>query len=265
MEVEEVESGKQRMAPSAVIVHEAIRLEGEHELERAPSALAWSGLAAGLSMGFSLIAQGLLQTALPDAPWRLLIVKFGYSIGFLVVVLGRQQLFTENTLTPVLPWLLRPDMKTTVRLLRLWGIVLATNILGAGILAYVMASTTIFEPDVHGAFYELGMEAFQGSFLQTLGRAIFAGWLIALMVWLLPFAETWRVAIIILLSYLIGIAHFDHVVAGSVEVLYVVAVGQLTLGDFLVRFFLPTLIGNMIGGIALVAFLNHAQAVAKKK
>ncbi len=78
------------------VVDEAIRREGDKELARPSSALAFSGLAAGLSMGFSLIAEGLLRAHLPDVVWRPLIVKLGYALGFLVVILGRQQLFTET-------------------------------------------------------------------------------------------------------------------------------------------------------------------------
>ncbi len=91
--------------PNAALIHETIRAEGESELERTWWALITSGIAAGLSMGFSLVVEGLLQSHLPDAPWRELISKFGYTAGFLIVVLGRQQLFTENTLTPILPLL----------------------------------------------------------------------------------------------------------------------------------------------------------------
>ena len=265
LEDQEHQEVRERMAPRAVIVHETIRLEGEQELSRPPSALAWSGLAAGLSMGFSLVAQGLLHDALPDVPWRTLIVKFGYSAGFLIVILGRQQLFTENTLTPVLPWLHRRTSELSYRLLRLWAIVLATNLVGAALFALVAAQTTIFDPAVREAFRSIGVEAYAGSVLQTFGRATFAGWLIALMVWMLPFAETWRGPIIILTTYLIGIAHFDHIIAGSVEVLYLVMAGEISVADYLLQFFTPTLLGNMVGGIALVSFLNHAQAVGSAR
>src|SRR4029079_14510293 len=121
----------ERSSPSGKIVYKAISKEGEEELERSSSALFWSGLAAGLSMGFSMIAEGLLTSFLPDEHWRPLVAKFGYSAGFLIVILGRQQLFTENTLTPVLPFLQRKPKASATNVLRLWAIVLAANLIGA--------------------------------------------------------------------------------------------------------------------------------------
>ncbi|MGA9629812.1 MAG: formate/nitrite transporter family protein, partial [Candidatus Acidiferrales bacterium] len=105
---------QERVAIGAHVVHETIRREGREELKRSSSALAWSGLAAGLSMGFSMVAEGLLAAYLPDREWTPLLSKLGYSVGFLIVVLGRQQLFTETTLTAVLPLLSDRSAKTGV-------------------------------------------------------------------------------------------------------------------------------------------------------
>ena len=97
---------EERVAGGVNVVYEAIRREGEVELGRPAAALTWSALAAGLSIGFSFIVEALIKAHLPDAMWAPLITKSGYSVGFLIVVLGRQQLFTESTLTVVLPVLL---------------------------------------------------------------------------------------------------------------------------------------------------------------
>src|SRR3954467_3099029 len=97
-------------------------------------------------MGFSMVTEALLRTYLPEAPWRPLIVRLGYAVGFLIVVLGRQQLFTENTLTPILPLLARKNMETLMQVLRLWIVVLVSNLLGAFLFAWVIAHTPVFEP-----------------------------------------------------------------------------------------------------------------------
>jgi formate/nitrite transporter FocA (FNT family) len=245
-----------------VVVYEAILREGKDELTRPWSALAWSGLAAGLSMGFSMVAEGLLTVALPDAPWRPLISKFGYSVGFLIVVLGRQQLFTENTLTPILPFLRDRKFATLREVGRLWGVVLVANLVGAFLFGAIVSWTHIFAPDTHAAFRAIGAGLHEAEFGTTFTRAVFAGWLIALMVWLLPFAETARVTVIIILTYLIGLGGFNHIIAGSVEAFYQLVQGEVAPGAMLWGFFLPTLLGNILGGLALVTAVNHAQVVS---
>jgi formate/nitrite transporter FocA (FNT family) len=256
------QEAEERRAPSGWIVYKAIAREGEEELERSSAALWWSGLAAGLSMSFSMITEGLLSTYLPDAPWRELVSKLGYSIGFLIVILGRQQLFTENTLTPILPLLTNRDARTLSNVGRLWGIVFIANMLGALIMAFVAAKTSAFDPDVRESFLELGRKSMQHDFASTFLRAIFAGWLIALMVWLLPFAESARVGVIIIITYVVGLGHFSHIIAGAVDAFTLAAANQTSWGEVIGGFVAPTLIGNIIGGVLLVATINYAQVVA---
>jgi formate/nitrite transporter FocA (FNT family) len=244
---------------SAVVLHESVREAGERELRRSPAALAWSGLAAGLSMGFSLIGPGLLHAYLPAAPWRPLIDNLGYSLGFVIVILGRQQLFTENTLTVILPLLAHPNWPTVSRIARLWGIVLVANLLGALIFATIVAHTTLFPAPILSSFTEIAQHSLRGGFGLTILRGIFAGWLIALMVWLLPAVQASKLHIIILLTYIVSLGGFAHIIAGSVDVLFLVNIGTVSWVGYLFGFMLPTLIGNIIGGISLVAALNYAQ------
>jgi len=256
---------EERLAISPSVVYETIRREGEDELRRTVSALAWSGFAAGLSMGFSFIAEGLLSSHLPDQPWRPLITRLGYAVGFLIVVLGRQQLFTENTLTVVLPLLLRKDLRTMWRMLRLWGVVLVANLVGTFLFALCLGKIAVFEPQIQASLHDIGAAHLGPSFGIDLVRAIFAGWLIALMVWLLPAAESARVSIIIIITYLIGLGGFNHIIAGSTTMFYLVVTKSISWATYFTRFFLPALIGNVIGGFSLVAALNHAQVVGGKE
>src|SRR5205807_377474 len=168
-------------------------------------------------MGFSLIAEGLLHSKLPDTSWRPLITKFGYSAGFLIVILGRQQLFTENTLTPILPLLHRKNLPTLFNVARLWAVILAANLVGALAIAWVLGNTEAFRPEVRHAFSEIAHESLAPGFALILLRGIFAGWIIALLVWTLPFAENARFFVIIALTWIIGVGAFSHVIAGSVE------------------------------------------------
>jgi formate/nitrite transporter FocA (FNT family) len=259
----EQEEAEERSSVNVRVVHEAVRREGEEELERSSQALAWSGLAAGLSMGFSFIAEGLLRSHIPDAPWRPLIVKLGYSAGFVLVILGRQQLFTENTLTPILPLLHRKNLQTLLQVLRLWVVVLIANLLGALVIAWVLGNTGAFQPEVRQTFSDIAHESANVTFGLALLRGVFAGWLIAFMVWLLPFAESARVAVIVGITWLVGVGQFTHIIAGSVDVLFLVMTGALPFSHYLGGYMVPTLLGNILGGVSLVAALNHAQVVSE--
>lgn len=250
---------QERTAPSGNVVYEAIYREGEHELKRGNSALLLSGLAAGLSMGFSLVGEGVLRARLPQAPWAILIAKFGYSLGFLIVILGRQQLFTKNTLTVILPLLKERKPSLLLNVARLWALVLFANLAGAFVFAWLLTHTHLFEDNIRQAFTQISMATLQPEWSTILLRSALAGWLIALMVWLLPFAETGRIWVIILIAYLVGIAELPHIVAGSVEDFYLLLNGTISLSHALGHFLLPSLIGNVIGGVALVAVGAHAE------
>lgn len=252
-----------RANPQALVLHEAIRLEGEEELARPARSLVLSGLAAGLSMGFSLAGMGLIQAHLPDAPWRPLVASLGYAFGFLIVILGRQQLFTENTLTVVLPLLHRPGAGNLLRVVRLWTIVFATNIAGTLLFAAAAAWTEAFSPEAKAAFGEIGRHAAERGTWPTLVRAVFAGWLIALLVWITPALGHARILAIVALSYLIALGHFAHVIAGSAEVAFVALVGDVGWDAYALGFLLPALAGNVLGGVILVALLNHGQVRAE--
>jgi formate/nitrite transporter FocA (FNT family) len=258
------EEAEERTSPTAHVVYEAIRKEGRHELEREVSSLAWSGLAAGMSMGFSFLVQALLRQHLPEAAWAPLIVKLGYAAGFLIVILGRQQLFTENTLTVILPLLLHKTASDLWKVLRLWTVVLAANLVGAFAFAWVAARTGAFEADVRAALDSIAGESTSQTFGLNLLRGIFAGWLIALMVWLLPAAESARIWVIIIVTYVIGLGHFPHIVAGAVEAFYSGINGMRSWPELVGGYALPTLIGNTVGGVTLVAVLAHAQIVGDK-
>ncbi|HET6632795.1 MAG TPA: formate/nitrite transporter family protein [Rhodanobacteraceae bacterium] len=249
----------EKLPPRATVLHEAIRVEGEAELKRKPQALVLSAIAAGLSLGFSMLAKALLYAHLGDFPARFVVVSLGYTVGFLVVVLARQQLFTEITMTAVLPVMTRPSWRKLLQLLRMWGLVFLGNLLGVALFAWAISHLDLFQPPVRQALLHGAHELMQNTPIQMFDKAIFAGWLLATMVWLLPAAEQSRALVVIALTYLIALGGFTHVIVGSTEALYLVFRAQLGFGEFLWHFMLPTLAGNIVGGSLMFALLSHAQ------
>jgi formate-nitrite transporter family protein len=140
--------------------------------------------------------------------------------------------------------------------------VLGANVVGTYLFALFVGRVPIFPPHIQQSLIEVSKGGADASFGVVFARAIFAGWLIALMVWLLPAAESARVSIIIIITYLIGLGGFNHVIAGSTKQLLLVVTSVETWGSYFGRFFVPTLLGNIVGGVSLVAFLGHAQVVA---
>jgi formate/nitrite transporter FocA (FNT family) len=245
--------------PRAAVLHEIIRTQGDMELERSVAALWWSALAAGLTMGLSLMAMGLLNSRLPDGEGFKVIASFGYCAGFLAVILARQQLFTENTLTAVLPVMTKPSLNNFGRLLRLWSVVLVGNLCGTILVAYVMLHLPIFDSKTDLAFLDIGRKIMENDASQMFAKGIVSGWMIATMVWMIPSMESAKMWIIILITYLMALGDFTHIVVGSAEVSYLVFAGELPWKDFWLIFAGPTLLGNIIGGSFIFALISHAQ------
>ncbi|HVX37822.1 MAG TPA: formate/nitrite transporter family protein [Hyphomicrobium sp.] len=241
------------------VVYEIIRVQGEIELRRPLSALWWSGVAAGISIGFSFLTEAALSAYLPASEWSPIIAKLGYAVGFLIVILGHQQLFTENVLTAVLPVMARKQVHWLLKMLRLWGIVLAANIAGCIIFALALAYLPVASSNVAPALAEIVNRVMQNTPWEMFAKGIGAGWLIAALVWILSSTEHVEFVVISLLTYLIALFGFTHIVAGSVEALYGVATGIIGLETAVFRFFLPTLAGNVFGGTVLFSVLSYAQ------
>ncbi|MGI9091409.1 MAG: formate/nitrite transporter family protein [Gemmatimonadaceae bacterium] len=245
---------------SASEIHENVRAAAEEEMVRPALQLGWSAIAAGLAVSFSFLAGAYLTMWVPEH-FHPLANAVGYPLGFIFVVQARNQLFTENTLEPVIPFLQKRDLGTFKRLLRLWAIVLAGNLVGALIISLIVAHTSMLDEPMRQAMMSVAREGTQGGFGTVLYRAIFGGWLIALMAWLVAstHATGAQVAYIWLTTAPIAAFGFRHSIAGAVEAFYRAAMGGASWGAMLGEFLVPALIGNIIGGVVLVALLNHQQ------
>ncbi len=257
----EKDEAADRTRLSVPAIYEIVSQEGRTEMARPVTSLFWSGLAAGLSLSFSLLAQAILYRHLPDAPWRSLVSDAGYTVGFLMVILGRQQLFTENTITVILPLFADFNRRTLFLTARIWGVVLGANILGTLCAALFCTYGPAVGEEVRSTMLELSRHGLAHGWWEMLFRGISAGFLIAALVWLLPSAEANEFHVILLMTYLIAAGEFTHIVAGSVEGFMLVLAGEWNWLHLLTHFGIPVLIGNSIGGTALFSVLSYGQVM----
>lgn len=239
-----------------------VQASARREMARSSLGLFFSGLSGGLNISFGFVAVAAVHSQAPD-PWKTLLATLVYPLGFLLVILPRAQLFTENTLTPVLLVLEHPGRKTILGTGRIWGVVLLANLLGAFAVSLVLAKLQVgtrLSPDV---MRDVALHSYQGGWGAIFVRGVFGAWLVALLVWMLhsgtsPLGE----AILIWLTTApIYLAGFNHSIAGAVEGLYLANTGAITYLEWFLNFQLPVTLGNAVGGIVFVALVNYGQAV----
>jgi formate/nitrite transporter FocA (FNT family) len=251
---------------TATEIHDNIREPAEKEIERPAAALLWSSLASGLAIGFSFLAAAFASDLVSE-PYSVAAAAAAYPLGFIFVIMARSELFTENTLVPVVPFLERRDRETFWKLIRLWALLLLGNLVGAVIFAWALARTTMVQPALHEALRGVALEATSGGFGHVLYGGVYAGWLIALLAWLLASTQSTgsQIAFIWLCTAPIHALGFKHSIAGSVEAFYLSADGKAAWPDMLANFVVPSVVGNAIGGVVLVALLNYGQVAAERR
>lgn len=239
-------------------IYEIVSREGSAELSRKLSALAWSGLAAGICISFSMLAEAYFKMYLPETPFRPLIENMGYTFGFIIVIMARLQLFTENTITVMLPVFENPAWRNVSKTLKLWAVVFATNLIGTFIVALLLTHYNFATPAQLDSVIEVSKHAIHRDLWDVFIQGIPAGFLIATLVWMLPSSESNEFFVIFLMTYLIAIGDFTHVVAGSAEAFVLLLAGDSTLAEAF-GYIGAAGLGNIIGGTGLFALLAYAQ------
>ena len=241
------------------LIYNVIQKEGEEELARPVSSLFLSGLSAGLAIFLSVIAIGAIFGNMPNHAHYRLIESFGYTVGFVVVIFGRLQLFTENTITVIIPLLANYSHRRLRQTLLLWGVVFLANMIGVAIVSAVSVYTNLLPTGLADAIVAVSQEYINRSPTQFFMHGIPAGFIIAAIVWMLPSAESNKFAIIVMLSYLIYLGDFTHVIAGAGEVFVMVFKTTISISDAVFKSIIPTLFGNIIGGTLLFSMLAYGQ------
>jgi formate/nitrite transporter FocA (FNT family) len=231
------------------------------ELRRSVIKLIFSGIAGGVTMGLTGLAVASSRAVLREGTWTDFVSYLGYPIGFIAVIIGRAQLFTENTLYPVV--LVLDERRHLGRMLRLWGIVFGSNVFGAWLFALLLTKTSALRPEILSQLVNLGTAIVSGSFGHFFWSGVIGGWLIALVAWTVS-GSHWtigQVVMIYLLTFVVGIGHFSHCIASSCEILSAVEWGAVAPHVYFLWLLAATL-GNICGGVFIVSLLNYGQVRA---
>ncbi|MBI1297420.1 formate/nitrite transporter family protein [bacterium] len=238
--------------------------EGLGEIQRSTAGLLMAGLSAGLDVGFSVLLIAVVLTRadnLNPLATELLVANM-YSVGFIIVILGRSELFTEHTALAVMPLL---NGQTTLRALgRLWGLVYVSNLVGGAAIAGLIVVTApalgvVTEP----VFGDLARRMVDHSWWVILLSGVLAGWLMGLVSWLVAASRDTigQIVLIWLVTSAIGFSHLHHSIVGSVEVLAGLFAGQGITWAHFGHFLLWATLGNSIGGAVFVALVKYSHVV----
>jgi formate/nitrite transporter FocA (FNT family) len=244
--------------PHAVDIYERVCDDTIEELKRPPGSLAFSGLFAGFTIGLAPLAYALALVTLGTDDAAKLIAALLYPIGYIAVIIGRAQFFTENTLYPVMVTMRKPEFLRVSS--RLWAIVLATNLAGALLFAMLAMFTGAFGDPAQAKLVAEGVGDTSGPLSTTFWSAVVTGWLLALVAWLVEASEhaIGQIAVIFAITFVVGLGGFDHCVATTVEAFCALLDGPLALSDLL-GWLGVTIAGNIAGGVMIVAAINYGQ------
>jgi formate/nitrite transporter FocA (FNT family) len=239
-------------------IFESAVQHAKEEIGRPWTALAFSGIAGGLTMGLTGLSTGLVSSLLGPGSVTTLIAAIVYPIGFLAVVIGRAQLFTENTLYPVV--LVLTEKKYFSDTLKLWAVVYFGNWVGSAMFAVLAVKTDALQLGTRETLIQLGAKAVDHPFAAVFWSGVVAGWLLALVAWLVTGSHwtTGQAVMTWTMTFVLGLGHFAHCVANSGEILSAVFAGNIAPSDYF-NWLAAATIGNICGGVFMVSLLNYGQ------
>lgn len=256
-----MEVAEQTQRRTAREIFQAVEDNAHAELRRSPHALAFSGLVGGFSMGLTGLSVACVLAVLGDSPSRMFLAYLLYPVGFIAVIIGRGQLFTENTLYPVA--LLLSERRHFLDTLRLWSVVFTFNVLGAAGFAALAVKTQALSPQIAANLTDLGRSAAQGAAGHIFWSGVIGGWIIALVAWMVT-ASHWtigQIMVIWLLTLIVGIGHFAHCIATSGEIIAAAFAGFVPWSRY-AEWLVTATSGNIVGGVVIVTLLNFGQVKA---
>ncbi|MHC6646852.1 formate/nitrite transporter family protein [Alteromonas sp. HB246098] len=245
---------------NSVSLYAIVHREGLEELQRPMMSLWWSGVAAGIGISLSILAEGILHHLFVGSRYQFVIENLGYTVGFVLVIVGRLQLFTENTLSVILPLLSKPSLNMGVCIARLWTIVFAANMVGTFLAAFFSYTLQAVPSELVEGMTAISEHYAKLSPSDAFSYGITSGFIIAAIVWMKPSVKHSQIWMIVIFTYLIAIGNFTHVIAGSTELFLLALQNKISVLET-ISLIGATLLGNIVGGTGLFALLAYGQVV----
>ncbi len=246
---------------SADEVFQRIVAAADEEITSGSRELFFSGLAAGFAITITFLLYISLTASTNGHP---VLSAMLYPLGFIYIIIGGYQLYTENTLPPVALTLER--IASIPALLRNWVVVLAGNFAGGTFGAMALAWGGVLSTDGAAAAASIASKGIETGATVLFAKAAFAGLIVAGVVWV-SFAarDTISRLVVVYLAFLsIPIGGLFHVVVSYTEMVYLVLLGELSVVVGVTEFVLPVLLGNTAGGVVLVTVVNYFQTTEER-
>jgi len=242
-------------------IFQRILAAADEEIRVGTRELFFSGLAAGFAITITFLLYTSMTAKTGGDPVLSAIL---YPLGFVYIILGDYQLFTENTLPPVA--LVLERLASVPALLGIWAVVLAANLVGGVAGAFFLSSTGVFTPEAAAAAEGFAEKAIDTAWWTLFAKAVFAGLIVAGVVWVdYASRDTISRLVLVYVAFLaIPFGNLYHVVVSSTEMVYLVFQGELALAVGVWEFVLPVLLGNSVGGVALVTVVNYFQTTERR-
>ena len=261
---EQAEEDLQPLGHEAQEVVDEGAILGAKRLDRPSIGDALTAFIGGMSVSFGAVSMAWAAASMGNGPAPSpahLVASLFFPIGFIILLVGKSELFTENFFLPVTAVM---ERRGTLRQLgSLWGISLLFNLAGGLVFAFLISRPGLLDSGPARHLVELATHKIEYPLMTAFVKAIFAGWLMTLLTWLLVAAEGFgpRLVIIWGMASLIVLGRFNHVVISAAEIFMAMFLGaSITVVEWLVRNFLPALVGNVVGGVIFVTLLFYIQA-----
>ena len=238
--------------------------EGSRRLQRGTLGMASTGVIGGVDVMIGIMAltvvSGALAVVVPE-PVAHVGGSLVFGVGFVLIILGRSELFTENFLVPIAPVLRRLAPVSAVA--RLWTVTALANLVGIFVLAAIFTRAGLVPPETLDAAGKVADTFAERDFIAALLSAIIAGTVMTLFTWIATAVEldVARIGIALIVGFILAAPSLNHAIVGFGEMSFGLLAGTTSSAEWIdvAQNFPVSVLGNLIGGLGFVTLARVLQ------